>query len=529
MYRTAEQRLSRLINHGNGELLKDSQVGLEKESLRVSPEGSLAQTPHPKMLGSPLTHPFITTDYSEALTEIVTPPCTDMQAALDFLRDTQQFVYSVLDDVGDKELLWATSMPCVVAGETSIPIAQYGTSNAGIMKTVYRRGLGHRYGRVMQVIAGVHFNYSFPEKFWPVFQSMEQQTGNMQDFISASYFSLIRNLQRFGWLVPYLFGASPAVCKSFLGGKPTALESFDEHTYFQPFATSLRMGDIGYQNNKEAEIGIKANYDSLDTYVASLLKATETPYSGFEKMGVVVNGRYEQLNANILQIENEYYSTIRPKQILDPFEKPAHALKRRGVRYVELRSIDVNAYDPLGINDRQLRFLEAFLVFCLLHESPRISDQERKDIDHNELATAHRGRDPKLHLHRNGKHVTLKEWASEILNAMTGVCALLDHGHEGTPYSASLVAQIEKVKDPDRTPSARMLAEMREAGEGFFRFAMRMSQQHQHYFQGLAENSERMTEFARYAEDSWVRQRELEAASNEPFAAYLQRYFAQSL
>jgi glutamate--cysteine ligase len=418
-------------------------------------------------------------------------------------------------------------MPCVVAGETSIPIAQYGSSNAGRMKTVYRNGLGYRYGRVMQVIAGVHFNYSFPDSFWPVFQDIEGQTGNRQDFISVSYFALIRNLQRFGWLVPYLFGASPAVCKSFLGGKASSLESFNETTYFQEFATSLRMGDIGYQNNQEAETGIKANYDSVETYVESLKWATETPCPDYEKLGVEVAGEYRQLNANILQIENEYYSTIRPKQIMDAFEKPIHALKRRGVRYVELRSIDVNAYDPLGINERQLRFLEAFLVFCQLHESPVISALERKEIDHNELATAHRGRDPRLVLQRNGKKVKLKDWAMEILDNMTGVCDLLDEGRAQKPYGESLAVQIDKVKDPERTPSARMLAEMRARDEGFFHFAMRMSQQHQTYFQELAPDAARTAEFTHLAEQSWVQQRKLEAANDEPFSDYLQRYFAQ--
>jgi len=528
LYRIAEQRLSKLVNQGGNRPLAKSRIGLEKESLRVSPEGNLAQTRHPAALGSPLTHSHITTDFSEALAEFVTPPCTDIPATLDFLRDTQQFVYGVLNATTDRELLWATSMPCVVAGETSIPIAQYGDSNAGMMKTVYRRGLGHRYGRVMQVIAGVHFNYSFPDSFWPLYQDLEQRPDDAQTFISAQYFGLIRNLQRFGWLVPYLFGASPAVCKSFLGDQPTLLESFDEHTYFQPFATSLRMGDIGYQNNKEAEMGVKANYDSLETYVASLMKATETPYSEFEKLGVVVNGRYEQLNANILQIENEYYSTIRPKQIVDPFEKPSHALLRRGIQYVELRSIDVNAYDPLGISERQLRFLEAFLVFCLLHESPMISVQERKDIDHNELSAAHQGRDPHLMLNRNGKKIPLKNWATEIIGAMTGVCALLDDGHEDKPYSRSLGVQAEKIKDPDRTPSARMLMEMREKGEGFFHFALRMSQQHQTYFQKLAANPVRENQFIQQAKQSRERQHELEVTGKESFPAYLQRYFAQS-
>ena len=529
MYRLAEQRLFKLVNHVGEHPLADSRIGLEKESLRVSPQGSLAQTAHPAALGSPLTHPHITTDYSEALTELVTPPCADIPSALNFLRDTQQFVYQVMDAAPDNELLWATSMPCVIAGETSIPLARYGDSNIGQMKTVYRRGLGLRYGRVMQVIAGVHFNYSFPDSFWPLYQSLEENKGEMQGFISAQYFALIRNLQRFGWLVPYLFGASPAVCKSFLSGKPTTLDSFNENTYYEEFATSLRMGDIGYQNNQEAEVGIKANYDSIDAYVESLRYATETPCPEYEKFGVEVDGQYQQLNANILQIENEYYSTIRPKQIAGRFEKPVHALSRRGVRYVELRSIDVNAYDPLGINDRQLRFLEAFLVFCLLHESPLIDAQERKDIDHNELAAAHRGRDPKLRLHRNGKRVRLQEWAGELLDAMQGVCDLLDAGRNTSLYRESLKFQMEKVRDPERTPSARMLAEMREKGEGFFHFALRMSQQHQQYFRNLPENSEFRSKFERLAEESWAKQRKIEAADFDSFSSFLQRYFAQTL
>lgn len=528
MYRIAEQRLSKLVNQGAERPLAGSQIGLEKESLRVTPQGGLAQTDHPAALGSPLTHPYITTDYSEALTEFVTPPCTEIPEALDFLRDTQQFVYQVLDAEPDHELLWATSMPCVIAGETSIPIARYGDSNIGQMKTIYRRGLGHRYGRVMQVIAGVHFNYSFPDSFWPLYQQLEEQSGDLKTFISAQYFALIRNLQRFGWLVPYLFGASPAVCKSFLGGTTSHLDSFNENTYFQEFATSLRMGDIGYQNNQEAEVGMKANYDSVESYVESLRYAMETPCPEYEKLGVEVGGRYEQLNANILQIENEYYSTIRPKQITDVFEKPIHALSRRGVQYVELRSIDVNAYDPLGINDRQLRFLEAFLVFCLLHESPLIDAQERKDIDHNELAAAHRGRDPRLMLHRNGKKIYLKEWATEVLSAMTGICELLDAGNVQKPYSESLAVQLEKVRDADRTPSARMLAEMRAKGEGFFHFALRMSQQHQQYFRELALNDQLQAKFTTLAEQSWQKQRELEASDKESINAYLQRYFAQS-
>jgi glutamate--cysteine ligase len=504
--------------------MQNSAMGVEKESLRVNRQGSIAQTPHPHSLGAALTHPWITTDYSEALTEFITPPFHEIRQVLDFLRDTQQFVYQRLQD----EYLWATSMPCVVAGETSIPVATYGSSNAGLMKHIYRVGLGYRYGRVMQVIAGVHFNYSFPPEFWTVYSELEGNRLPVQDFISESYMALIRNLQRFGWLIPYLFGASPAICKSFLGGAPTTLSEFNENTYYQPYATSLRMGDIGYQNNKENEHGIKANYDSLSAYIDSLTCAIETPCPEYQRIGVEVDGEYRQLNANILQIENEYYSTIRPKQLLNGNEKPTLALKRCGVAYVELRSLDVNAFDPLGINERQMYFLECFLLFCLLHESPPVSDAERLAIDENELRAAHRGRDPELLLIRGHQTLRLRDWAAELLEEMQAVCHLLDLSAQGLPYCTALEEQVRKVDDPELTPSARMLNEMRDRGEGFYHFARRMSEIHQHFFNNLPLSENRERYFTELAVKSLEDQQAMEAADEISFPEYLERYFAQS-
>lgn len=522
-YHLVQQRLARFAHNAERAFLKDRRIGLEKESLRVNAEGSIAQTPHPSALGSALTHPYITTDYSEALIELITPPFTDMREALQFLCETQQYVYSKLEN----ELLWATSMPCVVRGETSIPIARYGRSNPGVMKAVYRRGLGYRYGRTMQVIAGVHFNYSFPDDFWRLLQDFEHDTQPFQVFVSDFYMALIRNLQRFGWLVPYLFGASPAVCKSFLSEQTSTMEHFDANTYYQPYATSLRMGDIGYQNNQENKVGIKACYDSLEAYIDSLTCAITTPCAEYGKIGVKVDGEYRQLNANLLQIENEYYSTIRPKQVLRGNEKPTLALKRRGVRYVELRSLDVNAFDPLGIHEQQIYFLEAFLLLCLLHESPKLSERERIEIDENELAAAHRGRDPRLVLWRDGHETSLKDWGLEICEQLVGICELLDADKMGTPYTDALRQQQEVLRDPDRTPSARMLAEMRANHESFFQFAMRMSRQHYDYFKARNLTEQRRKFFEEEADRSLERQHDLEVNTDLSFDEYLERYFAQ--
>jgi glutamate--cysteine ligase len=523
LYEQIEKRLIAMQQADLAGLLRGGLIGLEKESLRVSLQGGIAQTSHPQALGSPLTHPYLTTDYSEALAEFITPPSTDRTQPLEFLRDLHKFVYKHLPE----EVLWATSMPCVVERGRKIPIARYGSSNAGQMKTVYRRGLGHRYGRVMQVIAGVHFNYSVPEAFWPVYRDWLGDTRSLQAFIADSYFAMLRNLQRLGWLIPYLFGASPAVCKSFLGGRPTNLSSFDEYTYYYPYATSLRMGDIGYQNSKEQGTGIKACYDGLDAYVESLSRAIETPCPIYQAIGVKVDGRYEQLNDKILQIENEYYSTVRPKQIPDGIEKPVLALKRRGVRYIELRSVDVNAFDPLGISQDQIYFLEAFMLFCLLLESPSINPFEQREIDRNEGAAAHRGRDPALYLQRHGDEVPLRTWAREACEAIRPLCESLDQGQGEPRYSQSLDLQLTRIQDPEMTASARMLSEMRDRGESFFEFAQRKSREHYDYFTQQPLDVEREAYFRELAETSWQQQRAMEAADNISFDEFLANYFAQ--
>ncbi len=526
MFERFERRIDLLRQDDAALLLRDGLIGLEKESLRVERQGSISQRPHPRALGSALTNPYITTDYSEALLEFTTPPDQDVAATLGFLRESHQFVYQHLDD----ELLWATSMPCVVRGESSIPIARYGDSNRGMMKTVYRRGLGYRYGRIMQVIAGVHFNYSVPESFWPVYRDLLGDPRPLREFIDDQYMAMVRNLQRFGWLIPYLFGASPAVCKSFLCGRGAAsLQTFDETTFYEPHATSLRMGDIGYQNSKEEGVGVKASYDSLANYIASLRCAIETPSEQWARIGVVVAGEWRQLNANLLQIENEYYSTVRPKQPPNGMEKPVVALGSRGIRYVELRSLDVNAYDPLGVSEPQLRFVEAFMLFCLFCESPLIGCDERRYIDQNLLKVAHRGREPGLMLQCASGDLSLRDWARSILDAMEPLCDLLDIGNPDGVHVSTLMVQRAKVENPDKTPSARMLAEMRREGEGFYAFARRMSRAHQRHFDARPLCPERRAFHEEVACRSLREQREIEAADDLDFAEFLRRYFDETL
>ena len=242
-----------------------------------------------------------------------------------------------------------------------------------------------------------------------------------------------------------------------------------------------------------------------------------------------MNGRYEQLNANILQIENEYYSTVRPKQVPEMMEKPIHALQRRGVRYLELRSLDVNAFHPLGIDEEQIYFVEALMLLSLLQESPAINVAEQKAIDWNELAAAHQGRDPSLKLRRSGDEIPLRDWGLEICEAMQPICEILDGGEPGKPYQHSLDLQRSRLRDADLTPSARMLAEMRARGESFFQFAQRLSLQHHRYFMQQEHSLEDQQLLEREASDSWQRQRDIEAADRLSFDEFLERYFSQQI
>ena len=514
------------LGRAGGCLFHGGLKGLEKESLRVQPDGRLAQTPHPASLGSTLTHPFITTDYSEALLEFITPPQADAQASLDFLHDVQRFSYANMGD----ELLWATSMPCRLGRDADIPIAEYGSSNVGRMKHVYRHGLGHRYGRRMQTISGVHFNYSLPEHFWPGWQ--ERFGGDSPEAVkNAAYFGLIRNFQRLGWLVPYLFGASPAVCRSFLeagGGDIPGMETCDAHTAYLPWATSLRMSDIGYRN-KAAQAALNVSYNNLDAYVASLVRAIDTPWPPYTELGVKRDGEYRQLNDHVLQIENEYYSFIRPKNITRSGEKPTLALQHRGVRYIEVRALDVSAFDPAGVNLEELYFLEVFLAFCLLSPSPMISADEQAEIDHNQSLVATRGREPGLRLRHNRQDVELRAWADEALEAMQSVAEILDGCEPDRRYSSALALQRGVAADPDRTPSARMLREMRDNRESFFDFALRKSIEHRdaHLARPLTPDCDNY--FREIAARSLVDQQAIEAADTMSFEEYLERYFNQTL
>jgi glutamate--cysteine ligase len=516
-----QQRLGRLSRPDTLPLLRQLRRGIEKESLRIDARGHLAQTPHAAVLGSALTHPLITTDYSEALLEFITPVTTKVETSLEQLEAIHRFVYGALPD----EMLWTASMPGVLGRDEDIPVARYGNSNVGRMKTIYRVGLGHRYGRKMQAISGIHYNFSLPEALWPLLFEVDPRSPGLPERITDAYFGVIRNFRRYAWLLIYLFGASPAVCKSFLDGRQHKLEQLDEGTLYLPYATSLRMGDLGYQSN--AQENLRICYNRLESYVDTLKNAILNPHPDYERLGVKVDGEYRQLSAGLLQIENEFYSPIRPKRVAKRGETALTALASNGCEYIEVRCIDLNPFLPVGIDVELMRFVDAFLLFCLCSESPACDDDGRAELIANNKIVVNEGRRPGVMLQRDGESIELRRWADELLDEIEQTARLLDSAHDVDAHGASVARQRRKVADPELTPSAHVLRELRGGGLSFTEFALKKSAEHAAAFRDDPLPAKLQAEFVEMAERSLQAQKEIEAQDRQPFDDYLEHYFDQ--
>lgn len=493
--------------------------GVEKEGLRVDANGFIAQTPHPEALGSALTHPRITTDYSEALLELITPVFSSTEAMLASLRDTHRFVQQNLGD----EVFWAASMPCEIDGDQSIPIAEYGRSNIGQLKHVYRQGLAVRYGRIMQSIAGAHYNLSLPDSFWNKWQQLTGNQDALKDFKSDQYFWLIRNFRRRSWLLMLLFGASPALDASFVAGVKHDLSRFDERTWYGKHATSLRMGDLGYHNNAQASLNICFN--ELDTYTRTLDQAIHTNWPAYEAIGTRRNDEFIQINTSVLQIENEYYSAIRPKRTTERAEKPIQALDARGVEYIEVRCLDLDPFSPVGVNRAQIDFLDLFLLDCLLTDSPRIGDDECQRLDDNYKDVVASGRWQELGVCQGGKRVPVGNAARELLDRLQPLAELLDSWGQDETYRSALNAQREKLQGQEwSVPSARVLASMGASGFGHRDWVLALSRQHQETLRSEALAPDVLADYQRMSRESLAEQKAQEQSDNLPFADFLEEY-----
>ena len=487
--------------------LREMRRGVEKESLRAMPDGGLALTPHPAAMGSALTHPHITTDFSESQLEFVTGVHASAQDCVDELTQIHQFGYRVLEAGGD-EMLWVSSMPCGLPTDETIPIGRYGASNVGRAKSVYRMGLSHRYGRRMQTISGIHYNWSMP------------------GVTTDEYFGLIRNFRRHSFLLLYLFGASPALCSSFVAGREHELQPLKNHTLHMPHATSLRMGRLGYQSDAQASLAV--SYNSLDSYGASLQDALTRPYPAYEAVGIRnPGGDYNQLATSLLQIENEFYGTIRPKRVIFPGERPLHALRERGVEYVEVRCMDLDPFEPVGISAQTMNFLDVFLMHCLLSDSPPDTPSEIGALARNQQRVAARGREPGLLLERGIGQQALTDWGAQLLRECEPIAEALDALDGGRKHREALMRAWVVIGEPQAAPSAHVLATMlRDFDGSYTAFVREQSKQTKAALLALPYADQIQNRFIKLARESVEEQQRIEASDTLPFEAYRQQYLS---
>ena len=501
------------------QLLRGIVRGFERECLRVDRTGQLAQTPHPWELGAKLTHPWITTDYAESLLEFITPPSSETGFPLRFLTDIHRFSAQQLGG----EYLWAGSMPCKIGADADIAIADYGRSNAARLKMVYREGLGLRYGRAMQTIAGAHYNWSLPEDFWLALRSCCAAGSDLQDFINTRYFGLIRNFLRYGWLVPYLFGASPAVCQSFLQGHPSDLTELVPGTLHGAYATSLRMSDLGYQNHAQDKLAI--SFNSLAEYTQGLEAAIRTPDPYYAELGVRDGDHWKQLSDSLLQLEAEFYAPMRPKRVAPDGTRPAKALHTQGVQYIEMRLFDLNPFIDIGIAPEQSLFADVLLLMCLFRSSPPITAREQAENDENKHRVVTRGRQPDLQLLVHNREQPLRTLAHELFDDMAPFAAMLDAAYGTQSYQKAMQDLRGRVDAPETTPSAQVL-EAAKAHGGYFNFAFEMSKTHTQNLQSVPLDAQTLGTFKASVEDSLVAQQRVDTTPEGPFEDYLAAYYA---
>lgn len=496
--------------------------GIEKENLRVNKKGELATSSHPSALGSSLCHQEITTDFSESLVEVITPPRAKPSQSLADLKSITAFVNHAIKD----ELLWPYSMPPEIQTVEDIILAQYGVSNAAKLKTLYRKGLAYRYGKIMQIIAGIHYNISLPIPFLLALKQIEKSQEDDQTYISSCYMHLVRQFYAYYWILPYLFGTSPACMKtSLMHDVDFKLDALDKQSVYAPFATSLRLSQLGYHNKHEDQLNI--SYESIDQYARSLLKATQKSIPDYARIGVKGKEGYRQISDAVLQIENEYYIPIRPKRVIKCGERSSSALLTSGVEYIEIRAIDLNPLKPTGIGLKDMAFLEVFAVFCAIQpefDQTRFKKYCNKSRE-NFIRVATRGRDPALSLVHRGKEVPFYDHAKALFKKLGVVARLMDSSINTPRYEKALKHQETKIEDVTETPSAMMLSKYNASGLTMTDFIMQLAQENNQALNKNELTPAQMEEFTAKAIRSIQKQRMQEEKDTLSFDAYLANYF----
>ena len=458
---TADAFKRSLKDHQDKGFFKNLKIlrGIERESLRVSKKGRISQKDHPRNLGSPLTSKNITTDFAEALVELVTPTFESAEELFKHLNLLHRFIYSEMEG----EILWNFSMPCAFENEQEIRIAEYGETNSGMLKHIYRKGLRLRYGSIMQCVSGIHYNFSLSKESW---HSLSDNPD--QDFINNKYLGTIRNIKRNFWFLLERLGASPIAHESYLLNREHSLLKHHESDLFLPYATSLRMSDVGYQSSIQNDLRI--SYNNLDEFINAIIRGIKTSVQDFQDIGLLdKNGVPQQISTGILQIENELYDIVRPKRSGPSGSRPATLLKEQGIEYLELRGVDINPFIPEGIDENKIKLLDVYIMHSLISDSPEVSDKEIEEMRANQKIMVGSGRSKDIKLRRDGVDIQLLELKAVLHDELKQVASAMDEYCPG--YSNAVDVEMSV----DFLPSERIMDEISSQNISFQEYALNQS------------------------------------------------------
>ena len=470
------------FKHNQAEGLETGNWGIERETHRINSDGSIALTPHPKVLATKKASQSITLDFAESQLEFMTKPHDKIEKVIDELNKIYDFTKKQIND----ELMWPFSMPPVLPDEEDIPIARFPHLADGQDKETYREGLSVRYGKKIQMISGIHYNYSFSDQLIDQLHQAMAPEQSRQAFINQLYMKISRNVLTYRWLITYLFGASPVVDQSYRSVFNEKMQACQSEWFSQTFdikeidryATSLRTSRFGYSTAIEDKYHI--SYNSLTEHINDLRHVLSIDNPKYEKIGVNKNGRRIQLNTKELQSEAEFYAPIRFRQVQKEDETLLDALEQRGIQYFELRLLDLNPFDKLAITKEQLQFIHLFVLYCLFEESNELTEIQQMNANQNQQLVALLGRKPNLTLiNQLGENVLLEKWALEIIEKIDRIACLLDEAI-GTDKYMPIVCQMKgNIENPSLILSQQMVNEMTNANQTFAEYGIHLAKQYQ--------------------------------------------------
>lgn len=400
--------------------------GVEREGLRVGVKGELSRNKHPKVFGNKIMNPYITTDFSESQLELITPVFNTSKEVYDFLNALYDIVAL---EIGD-EYIWPESMPCIIPDDREIPIATFCKCKQGEEARAYREELLRKYGGKIQLISGIHYNFSLDDD---VLNKLYENSSKKEDFKTFKdnlYLKIVRNYLRYRWLLIYLLGSTGVVHSSYKGECLKKLDNISQGAYSCEGIVSYRNSDCGYGNR----VTLFADYTSTREYVNSLKRF---------------------INDGLIQSPKEFYSSVRPKG-KNP-NKILESLLDEGIQYLEYRSIDINPFSKGGISLEDLEFLELFNLYLLFKEESNYKDWQIDGLENQKNIARNGGLD--IELIRDGEKIFKVEWGLEILNEIRDINHILNLGK-----GELIDAQIEKIKDYKKTNTYRFIELVKEKG-----------------------------------------------------------------